>query len=233
MNPIINLFRRKTKSQRGFSLVELLIVIAIISVLLAIVYSNLSQSRENAWNKKVRSELQNVQVAMELYKAQHGKYPDPQGNTNDWCSGGPVTITGTTPIAKSNFAVSGEVTPVIESITAFTLGDKFCEKEPIMEDLVPEFISILPGQDESVSEDCSFVYAVTESRDAYKVTAVGCHLGAEDESEGVQPDDDLARCLDTCGTCGIAGPAELRTNDSAEELFYKSYAVYSERAQCY
>lgn len=63
------------RGQRGFSLAELLIVIAIIGILAGIVIMNLSGSRESAKAAKLRANLVTLREAILAYHADHGHYP--------------------------------------------------------------------------------------------------------------------------------------------------------------
>jgi len=63
------------KKQSGFTLVELLIVIAIIGILSSIVYYSFSDSRAQARDRVRQSNLKELQLAVEMYRAQNGRYP--------------------------------------------------------------------------------------------------------------------------------------------------------------
>jgi type II secretion system protein G len=99
------------RSVRGFSLVELLVVVAIIGVLTAIVMTSLSGAKQKARDSKRAADLKSIQLALSLYYADNGMYPkniygtgasapdsglaptylptvpkDPNANTTDVCS---------------------------------------------------------------------------------------------------------------------------------------------------
>jgi prepilin-type N-terminal cleavage/methylation domain-containing protein len=59
----------------GFTLVELLVVISIIAILATIAYANFTDARVGGRDAKRQSDVQNLQVAIELYKKQNGRYP--------------------------------------------------------------------------------------------------------------------------------------------------------------
>jgi len=65
-------FFYKTK---GFSLIELLVVMAIVGILAGIVYTNLSAAQASARDESRKVALKEVQLALEFYKAQNGRYP--------------------------------------------------------------------------------------------------------------------------------------------------------------
>ena len=65
---------RKTRSI-GFTMVELLVVISIISILAAVLYANFGDARIEARNRALMSDMKQVQLALEVYKAQEESYP--------------------------------------------------------------------------------------------------------------------------------------------------------------
>ena len=60
---------------KGFTLIELMVVIAIISLLSAIVLASVRSIREKAVLNKTVAEMRSLQQALELYKNQMGVYP--------------------------------------------------------------------------------------------------------------------------------------------------------------
>jgi len=55
------------KSKKGFSLLELLIVITIVGLLSSIILSSVSQSRSRAYDSKIKQQLSSFRTAAEIY----------------------------------------------------------------------------------------------------------------------------------------------------------------------
>ena len=74
----------------GFTLLELLVVMAVITVLCCVLAPALTSSMEKARVAKVRGELQQIDVALTLYYADHQKFPPVRVSCNTaqrehWC----------------------------------------------------------------------------------------------------------------------------------------------------
>jgi prepilin-type N-terminal cleavage/methylation domain-containing protein len=69
---------------RGFTLVEILIVIAIIGLLSAVVFASLSEARAKSRDNARVSDLKQIELALALYREANGDYPDTGnlGNTD-------------------------------------------------------------------------------------------------------------------------------------------------------
>ena len=64
---------KMNRSKKGFTLVEILIVVVILGILAAIVIPQFSQASSEARNSSVKSNLQMVRSQIELYKIQHNE----------------------------------------------------------------------------------------------------------------------------------------------------------------
>ena len=65
----------KKKLFRGFTLIELMIVVAIIGILAAIAIPQFSSYRQKAYNSAAVSDLKNMKTALESYYADNQHYP--------------------------------------------------------------------------------------------------------------------------------------------------------------
>lgn len=80
---------RSRRGERGFSLIELLIVIAIILIILTIAVPKLSVARMNASEMAVIREIQTVNTTQSQYLSQFGKYASTLAELGPPSSGGP------------------------------------------------------------------------------------------------------------------------------------------------
>ncbi len=71
----------KKNQQSGFTLIELLVVIAIISTIMSIVTALVGDAKAKARDSKRRADLSQIQVALELYRNQHGTFNVSNGGT--------------------------------------------------------------------------------------------------------------------------------------------------------
>jgi general secretion pathway protein G len=63
------------RAKRGFTLVEILIVVVILGILAAIVVPQFTQASTEAKGNSLRSNLQSIRSQIELYKVQHNDVP--------------------------------------------------------------------------------------------------------------------------------------------------------------
>lgn len=97
----------KTSIQKGFTLVELLIVVIIIAILASILVPQFSSSTDDAKLAALDSTLANMRSAVDLYYQQHGHYPSKNAATGATCPGGGSAGTGA---ADSDLAFVSQMT---------------------------------------------------------------------------------------------------------------------------
>ena len=94
------------RSHKGFTLIELMVVIAIIAILTAIITANFSKARANSRDVKRIYDLSQIQLALELFFDRCNAYPQPGSNntlpattaTVATCPGGITLATFISPI---------------------------------------------------------------------------------------------------------------------------------------
>lgn len=92
--------------KKGFTLVELLIVIVIIGVLVAVVSTNLVAARDRAKDAQKKTNLQQLKLALRLYYTDYGRFPadgSPVGFSFMACGAtGSSTCAGSTSFSANN-----------------------------------------------------------------------------------------------------------------------------------
>ncbi|MEL6328716.1 MAG: prepilin-type N-terminal cleavage/methylation domain-containing protein [Planctomycetota bacterium] len=68
--------QRSRKQLRGFTLVEILIVVVILGILAAIVVPQFTNAAEEARGGNLASQIRSIENQLELFRARNGAYPD-------------------------------------------------------------------------------------------------------------------------------------------------------------
>ena len=89
-----------TRKSRGFTLVEILIVVIILGILAAIVIPQFTSASSDARNNSVASTLQTMRGQIELFKIQHGDTP-PAATALATVLTGKTNTTDTTQVAAN------------------------------------------------------------------------------------------------------------------------------------
>jgi general secretion pathway protein G len=97
----------KVKQAKGFTLVELLIVVIILAILAAIIVPQFSASTNDAKAAAMQSNLANMRSAIEFYYQEHGEYPGANIATGATCGSGTAVASGA---ANSEAALIAQLT---------------------------------------------------------------------------------------------------------------------------
>jgi prepilin-type N-terminal cleavage/methylation domain-containing protein len=95
--------------RRGFTLIEILIVVVILGILAAVVVPQFTNASEDANDAAVRSQLQTLRGQIELYRAQQGS--DPNLLTSGW-----------TDLKEGNYLMVDPKNPLTASATAGSIA---------------------------------------------------------------------------------------------------------------
>ncbi len=68
----------KKRDQRGFTLIEIMVVVVIMGLLATLVTVNLLDNADKAKRVKAKADIKAIESALELYKLDHGTYPTTQ-----------------------------------------------------------------------------------------------------------------------------------------------------------
>jgi len=86
--------RGKMQSQRGFTLVELLIVVIILAILAAIIIPQFTAATDDAVQSAYDTNIANIRSAIDLYRQQHQEYPGAVISTGATCINGAAVTPG-------------------------------------------------------------------------------------------------------------------------------------------
>ena len=69
---MLQLFKKRLSNRKGFTLVELLVVVAILGILAAIAIPRFTSANETARGAKIQADLRTIESAASLYQASAG-----------------------------------------------------------------------------------------------------------------------------------------------------------------
>lgn len=72
---MMNFFRKILRDQRGFTLIELIIVVTILAVLAGVALLNSGGTEDEAKLAKAKTDVDTLATALKVYKIKEGKYP--------------------------------------------------------------------------------------------------------------------------------------------------------------
>lgn len=111
------LYRNLYRKEKGFTLVELMVVIIILAILTAIAVPSYMALRNRARVAAAQSEMQNIATALELYNADKDAYPLTAAYPAALTTGGYMTVVPT----KDPWGVANGYAYVSAAGTTYTL----------------------------------------------------------------------------------------------------------------
>jgi general secretion pathway protein G len=102
---------RNRRSNKAFTLVEILIVVVILGILAAIVVPQFTNATQDAQTGNLRSQIKSIQNQIELYKARTNNYPDlVTTGWTDMITGGYLKAAPKNPFNSQSTVVAGTFT---------------------------------------------------------------------------------------------------------------------------
>lgn len=111
---------RPPPANRAFTLIELLIVVAIIAILAAIAVPNFLEAQTRAKVSRVKSDMRSIATALESYCVDNNKYPPNDENASTLDENGVNNLGGSpfTKIGGGYMAYAGRITTPIAYMTS-------------------------------------------------------------------------------------------------------------------
>lgn len=168
---------KSKNSLTGFTLVEILVSVAVIAILSTIVYMSVGAARDKTYDTQRKSDLAQLGIALKLYREDNGAYPAPGCGAN-WEAGEP----------NPAYSSPGPADPV---------GNWYVtECVDYIPGLAPGYIPELPldPTSEYVNGE-GYMYTSKASGNSYKLVVT------RSNQRMIMPTEDFARCPSSCATC--------------------------------
>ena len=180
----------------GFTLVELMVVVSVLSILSAVLYVNFNDARAQSRDAERKADLRNIQSALELYNNKYGRYPEGCNgytsalNQNNWSGQ-----------SGTNYACSSGD----RYITGVTIDSVYRD--------FAEFMPVLPKDPRLNGADSGYVYTVNAEGSVYKIMVLNTV-----EIETVLENNVFARCpnvqSDTSSQCAAVATGPTGASNS-------------------
>lgn len=156
------------KRTKGFTLIELIVVIAVISILSSIVFFNVSLASKKSRDADRQADLRTLQSAIELYKQKYGRYPEGCNGPNQWA--GQV---GTSYACNRNNTIYTQFIGTGQYIFGHQDTNDWDRDGNSTEifSFTPEFIPALPTDKKLNGVTSGYVYTTNTAGTVYKLMA--------------------------------------------------------------
>lgn len=195
------------KHSVGFTLIEILVVLTVISILSSVVYMKFNSSSAQARDAERQADLRNLQNAIELYKEKYGRYPEGCNGPDQWAGqlGTTYACNGSTGI-YANYDGTGEyIIGLEDEYDKDNDGDK-----TDMLPFVGEFIPVLPKDPKLNGDDSGYIYVTNDKGTVYKLMAKNTV-----ESETVKQAHPFASCDTTYSGASSQGGVDCDPADNS------------------
>ncbi len=137
----------------GFTLIEILVVLAIIGLLATGIFVSVGESSATGRDAKRQADLKNLQTAIESYKIDNGRYPEGCNGANQW---------------------AGQLGTDFECNSGVSPYDTYAGTGQYIMGLSPEYIAVLPIDPKLTSgrTDVGYVYRTNTDGSVYKIMAM-------------------------------------------------------------
>lgn len=213
-----SILKREQSSQReiwcrGFTLIEVLITVAIIAILAGIILANTGQGYAQSRDTERKADLRSMQTALELYKTKYGRYPAGCNTAGTWSGQ-----------AGTDYACN-------DGTGQYIKGDLSATPD-VVENFSPQFIKVLPADSKLNGNDSGYVYTTNVEGSVYKLMAL-----KSVESEAVTYDNKFKSCdwstpapsvctNGSTGACSFCNPTTYTSCTEDDDTFKNSYAVW-------